>query len=577
MMLGSLRVRLFVVTLALVGAFAATSGLWLAGRMRAVLTQGVEEDLHAHAMTLFHLVPDDASERELVLVAKQVGLATETRVTIVAADGRVLADSELYAADMDEHSGRPEVIDALGPAGGGMARRYSDSLATDMIYVAVPWTWRGEVGVVRVARPLTDVEAEVSRLQLPMWIGGLGGLLLVVVLSGAFGQLVTRDLRALTLRARALASPDGDPGGNEIAWITGSIDRLTVELKRAVDEVADERSRLHAVIAGMREGVIAFDRDGKIHTTNPSARALLGPQGALDYPVLKDLVDRALDSELPGAAELKRPGVDGAPASQLVVTTTPQKGGGAVVVLHDVTEIRRLEAVRRDFVANVSHELRTPVTAIISNAEALVDGAVGDPVHGPRFAEAVSRSAERLGALVSDLLDLAQIEGGGQLLDIRPVAVAPAVSEALEVLQHKADHRGQRVTISVSEDLMAMADAVALQQVLVNLIDNAIKYTPDGGNVSIEAESTLGSVQIDVADDGQGVAAVHRARVFERFYRVDPGRSRGMGGTGLGLAIVKHLVEIQGGTVQLLANQPQGARFRVLLGWPENPVDRIGV
>ncbi len=562
-MRGSLRVQLFVATLLLVGAFAASSGGWFSARMRAVLTQQVEEHLESHARTLFHLIPADATEQELIAVADEVGRVTHTRITVIAPDGTVLADSNVpEPAKMDNHGQRPEVLQALGPDALGIAIRHSDSVDTDMVYVAVPW---GEDGVIRVARPLTDVDAEVRRLQLPLWIGAFGGLILVIVLSGVFGELLTRDLRALTIRARSLAHPEADPGGNEIAWITGSMDHLTAELQGALDDVADERNRLQAVITGMREGVIAFDRQGRIHTTNPSARELMGPSETLDSPALKGLVDRALGAELPGTMELAWPGIDGELTRTFVVTATPQKGGGAVVVLHDVTEVQRLEAVRTDFVANVSHELRTPVAAVISNAEALVDGAAGDPEHGPRFADAVMRNAERLGALVSDLLDLAQIEAGGQAVDIRAISVFNAVADAMEVLQGKADRRHQEVTIAVPEDLMVMADTVALHQMLVNLIDNAIKYTPDGGHLSVEAARVLGSVQIDVADDGPGIAAVHRSRVFERFYRVDPGRSRGMGGTGLGLSIVKHLAELQGGTVQVLSNQPRGARFRVLL------------
>jgi two-component system phosphate regulon sensor histidine kinase PhoR len=236
-----------------------------------------------------------------------------------------------------------------------------------------------------------------------------------------------------------------------------------------------------------------------------------------------------------------------------------------VIVMLDVTEMRRLEAVRRDFVANVSHELRTPISIIRANAETLIDGALTDPERGPGFAHAIMRSSERLGRIVADLLDLSRIESGQIPLRLRPLAIADVAFRVVDSLQIQARARSIVLSQDVAEELEPLCDEDALEQILTNLVENAIKYSQPGARVQVHAAAEGARVRIDVADDGPGIEQRHSQRIFERFYRVDPGRSRDMGGTGLGLSIVKHLVEAQQGTVELLDNEPQGCVFRVWL------------
>jgi two-component system phosphate regulon sensor histidine kinase PhoR len=237
--------------------------------------------------------------------------------------------------------------------------------------------------------------------------------------------------------------------------------------------------------------------------------------------------------------------------------------------MHDVTDLRRLETVRRDFVANVSHELRTPVTIIRANAETLLDGAMSDPAHGPRLLEALHRNAERLSNIIADLLDLSRLESGHRPMERKPVVVADATLRALETVERGAREKGLEVVSSVDPGVRVRADGNALEQILINYLDNAIKYTPGGGRVEVSAQTAGDRVRVVVSDNGPGIPPHLRDRVFERFFRVDPGRSRDMGGTGLGLSIVKHLAEAMDGEAGVEPAKPQGSRF-----WIELPAAR---
>ncbi|HOX43814.1 MAG TPA: ATP-binding protein [Myxococcota bacterium] len=335
----------------------------------------------------------------------------------------------------------------------------------------------------------------------------------------------------------------------------------------------EERRRFQAVLASMAEGVLLLDGERRVTLVNPAASRLLGlpaqPLGrrlleVSRLPALHELVERARAGE---ACEAE---LDAGPQRRLRARATPLEGSHEVsVVVHDVTELRRLEAIRKDFVANVSHELRTPISVIRANAETLLEGALEDAGLARGFVEALLRNAERLSALISDLLDISRIESGSHKLERRPLALAQAVRQVLDNMAQAAAARGQTLSSQVPEALWALGDEKALGQVLTNLLDNATKYTPDGGHIQVRAACQAGQVRLEVVDDGPGIEPQHRARVFERFYRVDQGRSRAMGGTGLGLSIVKNLIEALGGQVGIEPNQPAGSIFWVTL--PEAP------
>jgi two-component system, OmpR family, phosphate regulon sensor histidine kinase PhoR len=289
----------------------------------------------------------------------------------------------------------------------------------------------------------------------------------------------------------------------------------------------------------------------------------------LRVPALAELMERVhRERGAPAESELSLP-----PSRQVLARAAPVKStGGTILVMLDITEMRRLEKVRRDFVANVSHELRTPVSVIQANAETLLDGALTHPTRGPEFLSAILRNAQRLARLVSDLLDLSRIESGHFTLEIQPTQVASAVNRAVESIRGLAARKRLTVDASIETNLEVLADSSAFDQILTNLIVNAVKYTPEDGHVEIRAErasaALLGgesTIVIDVCDDGAGIEPRHRLRIFERFYRVDPGRSRDMGGTGLGLSIVKHLVGAMRGEVGVTESPTGGSVFRVIL------------
>jgi two-component system phosphate regulon sensor histidine kinase PhoR len=340
------------------------------------------------------------------------------------------------------------------------------------------------------------------------------------------------------------------------------------------DALAEERRRFRAVLTSMAEGVLLLDGERRVMLSNPAAVRLLGlPAQSLGRslleviraPVLYALVEQARanqpdEAEFDAGSRRLRARAAPLPASQEVA-----------VVIHDVTELRRLETMRRDFVANVSHELRTPLSVIRANAETLLGGGLADTTRAQGFVEALHRNAERLSALLSDLLDLSRIESGLFHLELKPVSVHEAVRQAVEIMGPRAEARTQALTLEAPAGLIALADEKALVQILLNLLDNAIKYTPEGGCLVIRAAPAGEHVRVEVLDDGPGIEPQHRERVFERFYRVDKGRSREMGGTGLGLSIVKNLVEALGGQVGVSANPPGGACFWFTLSPAEGP------
>jgi two-component system phosphate regulon sensor histidine kinase PhoR len=350
--------------------------------------------------------------------------------------------------------------------------------------------------------------------------------------------------------------------GGDLRELGHWIDALAEDAESRRDALARERALLASVADGLTQGVIAIDGDRKIEMLNDAARRMLAFQSSMvGEPLLELLREpelRALvENERDNSVELKLPNSPRA----LVRAARTYGRAGCVLILEDVTNVRRLETVRRDFVANVSHELRTPVAVIRANAETLLAGAKDDPQMATKLIDGLHRNAERLARILADLLDLSRLDAGQYRLDVAPVAVRAATAQSLSAVEPQAKQRGVAVEVDIPERLQAMADPKALDQILVNLLDNAVKYTSVHGHVWALARETESAVRIEVRDDGPGISDKHRERVFERFYRADPSRSREAGGTGLGLSIVKHLVESMGGAVGVEPNEPRGSTF----------------
>ncbi|MCU0690757.1 MAG: ATP-binding protein [Polyangiaceae bacterium] len=392
---------------------------------------------------------------------------------------------------------------------------------------------------------------------------------------------VTRTVQDLFSGARALVRVESAhrqrlSTGDELGGLAGSMNEIAQAFTDNVRTLAAERDRFRAVLESIGEAVVAVDAQSQITLCNRACLELLRsaspPVGrplmeAIRHPALYDLAEKAIrTSSVPGEIELEIHGL------RLLARAAPlsPEVGGVVLVMRDITALRRLENVRRDFVANVSHELRTPVSTIRTTAEALLDGALDDRQHAVRFLKALVRSAQRLSRIIADLLDLSRIEAGELIIETQPVSVSAAVHRALEVVDNVAQAKALQMVNEVDAETTAWADEKALDQVVLNLLDNAVKYTPEGGRIVVRVLAPQsGLTRLEVEDDGAGVLEKHRERIFERFYRVDPGRSRELGGTGLGLAIVRHLVEAMKGAVGVRPAYPSGAIFYVDL--PSGP------
>ncbi len=409
---------------------------------------------------------------------------------------------------------------------------------------------------------------------------------LASVAFAAFALVLARRSMSDALRG-LVASAQGSRTGvraalrlgddTEIAGIAGSFNRMADELDLALRSLAAERNRFEAVLETMAPAVLALDTERRITTANRSARVLLGLPDPVDgqrllelvrIPALHELLQRATEAGS-APAELELPST-----KRLVQARASGLGDGAIVlVADDVTEIRRLERIRRDFVANVSHELRTPISVIRANAETLLEGVLDSPEEARPFVEALYRHSDRIARLINELLDISRMEAGKHVLAPEPIELTELVGDAIAGLENDAANKRIELKNAVPEGLWASLDAKAAEQVLVNFIDNAIKYTPAGGHVEVAVVERGELLRIEVRDDGPGIDPQHRARIFERFYRVDPGRSREMGGTGLGLSIVKHLVEAMGGQLGVDPRSPHGSVFWFTAGRASDPAD----
>ncbi|MCS6915749.1 MAG: ATP-binding protein [Myxococcales bacterium] len=499
----------------------------------------------------------------------------EARVTAIALSGQVLADTQVAPealARLENHADRPEV--AAARAGHtGVHRRRSATLAQDMLYVAVPVGQPPQL-VLRMALPLDRVRLAARRAQGALLLSGLLALALAAGTGLVLARLLVRPVVALTEAARAMTRGDFSAelppaSRDELGELVQALRELRRQMAAHLGELQAEGEKLRAVLDGMTEGV-ALVRGGHIALANPAFGQLVGrarveglrPAEIEELPELAEAVESAALRRTP----VKKEVAAGPRTLELQVQPLGDPSGQqAVVLLLDVTEAKRLERVRRDFVANASHELRTPVAAIIGAAETLAAGAATDPQACASFVRILNRHAQRLSRLTSDLLDLSRLEAGYRPR-LEAVPVQAALAAVLPALRARAEERRIALVDELPPDLPEVAaERAAVEQILTNLIDNAIKFTPEGGEVRISAVASDGRLRITVADTGPGIPAEHLPRLFERFYRVDSARSRELGGTGLGLAIVRHLALACGGEVSVQSELGRGSRFHVTL------------
>ncbi len=562
----SLRNRLFVISLVLLAVFMAGMGIYLHQTLRDWSESRIEADLQARAELVANAIrAADGPELSADFV-QQLGGPDDQRITLVDAGGNLVADTHLTADEIEgaePHADRPE-IQAAYEGDLGLARRHSDTVGVDMLYAAVP---ADDEAVVRVSVPLEEVDEALAHLRFLLILGGLIGIGVAIFMSSIAARMMSDVLQQVLQRARPERDGADRPDGP--AESTTVYD-LTQRLEKSMDLLVHERNRFRAVLDGMNEGIIATDADATVTLTNRPAVELLDADGELEGMPLADVVPRDVADALTGGdSDSEEFELSGQPARRIHVSATARPGAdGHILVLHDVTTLRRLETMRRDFVANVSHELRTPVTVIQANAETLLDGALNDPEHARSFTEGIQRNAERLSHLVSDLLDLSRIESGQSDLQLEPLSLQDAIRRGVDDIEDRLDD-GPGFRIEVPDDVTVVADRDGVHRVLLNLLENATKYGESDQPVELRAHSDDGSVTVEVRDYGPGIDEEHRDRIFERFYRVDSGRAAERGGTGLGLAIVKHLVGSMNGQVGYRPADGDGSVFWFTLPRPD--------
>ena len=574
----TLRFRIALVYAVLIIVAMAALGTVLARAEAARFRVALDDRLLAEARLIggfaLPLLREGGGLDQLDPLAKRSGVESGAHVTIIAADGVVLGDSVFDRRALDNQAARPEVADALAE-GNGRAVRSSDTERRQLTYVAVQVGEGTRVyGAIRTALPSSAGAAGQRAILIAVAIAAgvtaLGGAALALAVSA----WVTRPLEALRRAVRTLADGALDPrvtagGSHEVQEVGRAFNEMAGRMTETVTRLGEERSRLEALLAAGGDALIALDHAGTVRYLNPTALALFGP--AAGKPLTTVARNYALNDLLRAA------GVQGARVTGSVAfdstgrtfeaTLNPITGGGdwaTLLILQDVTELRRVEATRRDFVANVSHELRTPLAGIKAVVETLQDGALHDPVVAEQFLENVDAEVDRLVHLVEELLQLSRIESGAAPMRFELVAPESVVHSSVDRFRHMAERASVRLSATPTPALPPIsADPERLGQALGNLVHNAVKFTPEGGVVSVGTSLVNGYLQISVADSGIGMDAADLPRIFERFYIAD--RARAGRGTGLGLAIVKHVVRAHGGTVEVTSALGRGSTFTISL------------
>jgi two-component system phosphate regulon sensor histidine kinase PhoR len=578
-----LRTRIALAYVALVAVALVSLAVYLNRSEQDRLREHVERDMASEArlvaLAVGSLLAEGAPAAEVDAAAKRLGQQIEGGVTIIDSDGRALGDSDAAPASLGDLSQRPEVARALGGEV-GKGSGYSEGLDGDVTYVAVP-ILSGEdgVGVARVSRLSSDLSVSLSDIALTLLVaslaaGGAAGLVALVIAGATARSLGRLGQAARRLAAGHLGERAPAVAVAEVADLADAFNAMAASLEGTISRLAEEGNRLESLLASSADGVVAVDRSGLITFTNAAAEALFGVTRAeaVGKPFLHVVRDHELNELASRCAALGERGLRvvayGPEQRWLQASAVPIEGGGdwaGLIILHDLSEVRRLDTVRRDFITNVSHELRTPLAGIKASAETLKEGALRDPEAAAEFVRHIENETDRLAQMVEELLELSRIESGAAPLRMDVVLVASLLERCVQRFAPQAERAGLNLGAEVvdSEKLAVRGDEDRLDQALGNLLHNAIKFTPAGGQVTVSAAAQDGEVAIAVRDTGIGISADDQTRIFERFYKA--AEARGRPGSGLGLAIVKHIVQAHGGRATVESRPGQGSTFTVVL------------
>jgi two-component system phosphate regulon sensor histidine kinase PhoR len=564
-----------------------TVGIYVSTTLKNFYLRKTAEDLKVDARLIEREVSATFSKenrKSLDALCKSLGKAASTRITLILPTGEVVGDSDEDPKTMENHASRPEVKEAL-TGQTGISTRYSETLQREMMYLAIPVKKEGGIaGAVRVSIPVIEIDTALNAIYGKIALFGAFMIILTAAISLYIARRISQPIGELKRDAQRFARGNLTyrlfaSGSQELGDLAEALNKMAQQLNARIRLITEQRNELETILSAMREGMLACDSDERIITINESAASLLGidlstakghtVQEAVRNADLQRFIGKILSEQREAEIEIA---IHGPEKKFLLLTGTvlrdsEGKSTGVLVVLNDITRLRHLENIRREFVANVSHELKTPITSIKGYVETLQEGAIDDKENARKFLEIIFKQADLLHALVDDLLSLSQIEQEAEREEVH-LAEEPVrriIEAAIAAYEVKTVERRMRVTLHCKEEIIVRANAQLLEQAIGNLLDNAIKYSEPGRNVEIDVAQSKGEVTITVNDHGSGIAPEHFPRLFERFYRVDKGRSRELGGTGLGLAIVKHIIQAHGGDVSVESIPGKGSAFTIHL------------
>lgn len=525
------------------------------------------------------------SADEIDKTVKQWGQELGIRITIIKKDGIVIADSTYDPLKMDNHRNRPEIKDVLTGKQEGISSRKSKTLNKEMFYLAHPIEEEGEViGIIRLAKSLKIINSVVKKDIIKYFMFIVLILIITIIVIWNFSSKLINPLNKITEMAREIAHGNYKKRielinyENEIGIMARMFNYMAEQLENKILEISDEKNKMEAVLRGMADGIIATDCERKTVLVNPAARKMFayGKDDILGKDIIQIVrnhrIDECLAKAIDSNSYLEEEVIVNSPEGDhrnirchfAPITDETANVSGGVIVFTDITELRRLEQVRKDFVANVSHELRTPLTSIIGYVDTLLESNIEDPVTTNKFLQIIKKEADRLSILIRDLLNLSRVEG--QSPDLRPNRLEEVIEKPLNILEDLAEEKEIRIEKEFEDNLpLVLMIPGQIEQVFINLIDNAIKYNEPGGKVIIRVYSNSDKVFVEVEDNGIGIPEADQDRIFERFYRVDKARSRELGGTGIGLSIVKNIIKAHEGNIELESEIGKGTVFKFFL------------
>ncbi len=580
----SLRSRWLVSYLILILVTAVILDVVVSRSLRGYLIRQIQNHLQDNLVLIQDLVKNSPLDSSLDMTAKQISRKLNARVTFINSNGVVLGDSDVpedKISEMENHRTRPEVITAFSGAT-GQSIRHSATLKTDMLYVAIPWQKDGKIqGVIRMALPLIHVEEILGENRRWIYIGSLIAVLAAVFIEFYFANTITRPIRQMVMAAQQIAQEKFSQkikieSYDELKTLAESLNTMSTKLESRFRTIQEEKQQLETILSSMTEGVMVLDNKGKITLTNSPFKKMLdltvdpigrSPMELIRNPEITEALMGGLKTGKPFQKEIILAG-NGSKVIRLYAAPLQRNGvvEGLVTVFHDISDLRTLEQIRRDFVANVSHELRTPLTTVHGFAETLLDGALLDKEVSRKFVENIYSQTQRMTELVEDLLCLSRIESGKAEMKFEFYNLIDSLESAMDILSPKASRQKIEIqTLLPLKPVMVMGDRRYIEQMLTNLLDNAVKFSNPPNKVLAEIRDMEQEVEIKISDSGVGIPSEDLPRIFERFYRVDKSRSVEIEGTGLGLAIVKHIVDAHRGTICVESTLGKGTTFIVTL------------